>query len=288
MTLGAEDRYLAVDGVEAWKAGELEPLERALGEPLEGTILLLIARGKPPARLAEGGRGGRRGAARVRAAEAVGAAALGHGACAGVRAHARQGGGEGARRDRRPPPAAASERDRETLAGRPSARRAVRRGGPSACRRRARANRPTSLRMRSSPVTCARRSRSPSALPAADERPSKLIFPIVRRLRDVQRVSELLDAGMPEKQAQSGPQDAAVDMEADRRPGQEGRPRGARSAHRAPSRSSRSSCAEGAPASTRRPRSRSRWAEAELRPLLRTVSPRAERARARSGSCGLD
>jgi DNA polymerase-3 subunit delta len=35
-------------------------------------------------------------------------------------------------------------------------------------------------------------------LTGGDERPSKLIFPIVRRIRDVHRAAELLDAGVPE------------------------------------------------------------------------------------------
>ena len=40
-------------------------------------------------------------------------------------------------------------------------------------------------------------------LAAADEPPSKLIYAIVRRLRDTQRVAELLDAGVSEAAAQS-------------------------------------------------------------------------------------
>src|SRR3954451_12464508 len=43
------DRYLLADNVEAWKAGELDPLERELAAIPEGTVLVLIARGKPPA-----------------------------------------------------------------------------------------------------------------------------------------------------------------------------------------------------------------------------------------------
>src|SRR5207237_4064039 len=35
-------------------------------------------------------------------------------------------------------------------------------------------------------------------LTAAGEGPSRLMFPIVRRLRDVHRAAELLDAGLPE------------------------------------------------------------------------------------------
>src|ERR671938_331546 len=47
------DRYLLADNVEAWKAGELDALERELAAIPEGTVLVLIARGKPPARLAK-------------------------------------------------------------------------------------------------------------------------------------------------------------------------------------------------------------------------------------------
>jgi DNA polymerase III subunit delta len=51
LTFAAGDRYLLVDGAEAWKAGDLEPLERALAAIPEGTVLVLVARGKPLARL---------------------------------------------------------------------------------------------------------------------------------------------------------------------------------------------------------------------------------------------
>ncbi len=46
LTFAAGDRYLLADGVESWKAGDLEPLERALGEPPQDTVLVLVARGK--------------------------------------------------------------------------------------------------------------------------------------------------------------------------------------------------------------------------------------------------
>src|SRR3954468_7075096 len=51
LTFATGDRYLLVDGVEAWKAGELEPLEQALAGIPEGTVLVLVAGGKPLARL---------------------------------------------------------------------------------------------------------------------------------------------------------------------------------------------------------------------------------------------
>src|SRR5919199_1071872 len=51
LTFSSGDRYLLVDGVEAWKAGDLDPLERELAAVPEGTVLVLIARGKPLGRL---------------------------------------------------------------------------------------------------------------------------------------------------------------------------------------------------------------------------------------------
>ncbi|MDX6571168.1 MAG: polymerase subunit delta, partial [Gaiellales bacterium] len=51
LTFATGDRYLLADGVEGWKAGDLDPLEHELKSVPEGTVLVLIARGKPPARL---------------------------------------------------------------------------------------------------------------------------------------------------------------------------------------------------------------------------------------------
>src|SRR4051794_22612187 len=51
LTFAAGDRHLLVDAAEAWKAGELEPLERALDGIPEGTVLVLVVRGKPLARI---------------------------------------------------------------------------------------------------------------------------------------------------------------------------------------------------------------------------------------------
>ena len=46
-------RYLLVDDVSAWKAGELGPLEEALAEMPPDTVLVLIARGKATKQLAK-------------------------------------------------------------------------------------------------------------------------------------------------------------------------------------------------------------------------------------------
>ena len=51
LTFATGTRYLLADAVQSWKAGELEPLERALADMPPDTVLVLIARGKAPQRL---------------------------------------------------------------------------------------------------------------------------------------------------------------------------------------------------------------------------------------------
>jgi len=51
LTFATGTRYLLADAVQSWKAGDLEPLERALAEMPPDTVLVLIARGKVQARL---------------------------------------------------------------------------------------------------------------------------------------------------------------------------------------------------------------------------------------------
>lgn len=48
LTFAMGNRYVLADGVESWKAAELEPLEVALAALAPGTVLVLIARGKAP------------------------------------------------------------------------------------------------------------------------------------------------------------------------------------------------------------------------------------------------
>ncbi|HKN94591.1 MAG TPA: DNA polymerase III subunit delta [Thermoleophilaceae bacterium] len=51
LTFNPGTRYLLADSVQSWKAGDLEPLERALADMSPDTVLVLIARGKVQARL---------------------------------------------------------------------------------------------------------------------------------------------------------------------------------------------------------------------------------------------
>ena len=46
LTFDTGTRYLLVDDAGAWKAGQLEPLERSLAQPVPDTVLVLVVRGK--------------------------------------------------------------------------------------------------------------------------------------------------------------------------------------------------------------------------------------------------
>ena len=59
LTFATGTRYLLADSVQSWKAGDLEPLERALADMPPDTVLVLIARGKAPQQRLKGGREGR-------------------------------------------------------------------------------------------------------------------------------------------------------------------------------------------------------------------------------------
>ena len=60
-------------------------------------------------------------------------------------------------------------------------------------------HRPTTSRTRSWPATCARRSPSPRSSSRTASAPGRLVFPVVRRLREVHRAVALLESGMPEQ-----------------------------------------------------------------------------------------
>ena len=198
LTFASGDRYLLADGVEGWKAGDLDPLERELAAVPEGTVLVLIARGKPPARL-------------VKAVEKAG----------------------GEHREYTSPkpwqmPKWAAERAREeglNLDGE-AAKALVAVVGTRQQRLAREIERLAILAHPNTQLSADQVTRLAAgestqqvydladALVAGDIRatlafaerltsgagdpPSKLTFPIVRRLRDVHRAAELLDAGVPE------------------------------------------------------------------------------------------
>ncbi|MEA2412958.1 MAG: polymerase subunit delta [Thermoleophilaceae bacterium] len=196
------DRYLLADGIEGWKAGDLDPLEHELKAVPEGTVLVLIARGKPPARL-------------VKAVEKAG----------------------GEHREYASPkpwqmPKWAAERAREEGLNldTEAAKALVATVGPRQQRLAREIERLAILAHPRAQLSAAEVTRLAAGdapqqvydladalvagelkaglalaerLTSGEDRPSKLVYPIVRRLRDVHRAAELLDAGVPEAKVAS-------------------------------------------------------------------------------------
>jgi DNA polymerase-3 subunit delta len=202
LTFAAGDRYLLVDGAEAWKAGELEPLERALDGIPEGTVLVLVARGKPLARLGKavekaGGEQHEYGAPKpwempkwtVQRAAEEGLHLDQEAAKALVSA-------VGPRQQR-----IAREVERLAVLAYPKAQLSA-----DQVRRLASGEAQQQVYDLADALVAGDVAASlalAERLTGGDERPSKLIFPIVRRIRDVHRAAELLDAGVPESKVAS-------------------------------------------------------------------------------------
>jgi DNA polymerase-3 subunit delta len=198
LTFGEETRYLLADGVEAWKASQLEAIERELVSVPEATVLVLIARPKPAARLvkaveAAGGECRQYSAPKPwemprwvveRAAECglqldlEAAKALV--SVAGTRQHrlAR----EVERLALTAYPRTSLQADEvERLAAGSSSRQAY------------------DLADALVAGDVAASLSIAEELGGAEERPGRLVFPVVRRLREVHRAASLLDAGVPEQ-----------------------------------------------------------------------------------------
>ena len=198
LTFGTDARYYLVDNAEAWKAGDLDPLEQALADPAPDTVLVLIARGKPQQRLVKavtkGGGDVREYTAPkpwqmpnwvVERATECGLrldqeAAKALVAVVGTRQQRLQRELEKLAILAHPHTQLTAEQVERLAAGEDSTKAydladAVVAGDLEATMRLA------------------------EALCAGEDRPSKLLYPIVRRLREVYRASELLDAGMPEQ-----------------------------------------------------------------------------------------
>jgi DNA polymerase III subunit delta len=195
-------RYLLVDDIGAWKAGELAPLEQALAELPPDTVLVLVARGKSTKQLSK-------------AVEKAGGEVREYAApkpwelpkwCVG---HARELG---------------LQLDGE------AAKELVARVGTSQQRlsreleKIALALHPATNVTTADVERLAATDTAPGAYDLADalvsgdlrgtlalaerldehgERPSKLVWPIVRRLREVHQAASLLGAGMPDTQVAS-------------------------------------------------------------------------------------
>jgi DNA polymerase-3 subunit delta len=197
LTFASGDRYLLADGIEQWKAGDLDPLERELKAISEGTVLVLIARGKPPARV-------------VKAIEKAGGEHREYTApkpwhmpkWAAERARE-----EGLHLDQEASKALVAvvgtrqqrlvrEIERLAILAHPrtqlSADEVARLAAGEATEQVYDLADALVAGDVSASLALAER------LTSAGEPPTKLAWPVVRRLRDVHRVAELLDAGMPE------------------------------------------------------------------------------------------
>lgn len=193
-------RYLLVDGADAWKAGELEPLEAQLAQVPPDTVLVLLVRGKPLARLrkaVEAAGGELRDCAAPKPWELPG----------WVAARGRELGVEldneaakalvtaiGPRQQQ-----LARELEKLAIAVHPEKRLsadAVEQFGSSESTSRA-------YDLADALVACDLSSTLALAetLREQGESAGGLVYPIVRRLREVHRAATLLDAGVSEKQA---------------------------------------------------------------------------------------
>lgn len=199
LTFGEGERYLLADHADAWRAGDLEPLEGALAAPAPETVLVLIVRGKKPSqRLAKAveGAGGE-----VRAYAAPKPWELPKWAAARARERGLELDPEAAKAlvATVGPHQQRLERELEKLA---LAVHPGRRAGAAEVEELASGEVPPGVYELADAVA-ARDLRAALALTerlrGQDERPARLLYPIVRRLREIHRAARLLDAGTPEQ-----------------------------------------------------------------------------------------
>ena len=198
LTFGTEARYYLADNVEAWKAGELDPLEKALADPAPDTVLVLIARGKPQQRM-------------VKAVEKAGGEVREYTAPKPWQMPkwaAERAGEIGLRLDQEAAKALVGvvgtrqqrlQREIEKLAIMVHPRTQL---SADEVERLAAGDASMQVYDLADAVVggdVAATMRLAEGLTAGEDRPSRLLYPIVRRLRDVHRATELLDAGMPEQ-----------------------------------------------------------------------------------------
>jgi DNA polymerase-3 subunit delta len=202
LTFGTEARYYLVDNAEAWKAGDLDPLERALADPAPDTVLVMLARGKPQQRLVKAVTGAdgevreytapkpwqmpkwvveRANECGLRLDQEAAKALVG---IVGTRQQRLQREIEKLQILAHPSTQLSAEQVERLAAGEASTQvydlaDAVVAGD-------------LTMTMRLAEALC-----------AGEDRPSRLLYPIVRRLRDVHRATELLDAGVPEQKVAS-------------------------------------------------------------------------------------
>ena len=200
LTFATGTRYMLIEGVDAWKAPQLDPLERALADMPPETVLVLIARGKAQARL---GKAVEKAGGEVREYEAPNARQLGRWTIERAAEQNLAIDADGARtlvqlvgpRQQR----LAREVERLALLAHPegrlnSAQIADMATGETSLQAYELADAIVAGNERHALATA-------EALSAQGEQPHRLLYAVVRRLRDVHRAAELLDAGVRENDA---------------------------------------------------------------------------------------
>lgn len=197
LTFATGTRYLLVEDAGAWKAGELGPLTAALGAMPPDTVLVLVVRGKPLAALAK-------------AVEAAGGEVRNHPAPKPwelprwVAGRAREEGlsldAEAAQAlvDAAGPSQQRLSREIEKIAIAVHPERSA--SAEDVSELAAGSTAPKLYDLADAVVAGDRRAalRLARELEAADERPGRLVYPVVTRLREVLRIVALLEAGVAE------------------------------------------------------------------------------------------
>ena len=192
-------RYLLVDDAGCWKAGDLKPLEATLADLPPDTVLVLIVRGKPLKALrtaVEKAGGEVRDCAAPKAWE-LPKWAVERALELGLRLDSDAAKELVSRVGHQPAAAfarAGEALDRAPPVQPPRGSRRWRRSPPETARPR-----PTTWRTRWWRGTFARCLALAEQLEAHGERAGRLVYPIVRRLREVHRAASLIEAGMPEQ-----------------------------------------------------------------------------------------
>jgi DNA polymerase-3 subunit delta len=200
LTFATGTRYILIDGVDTWKPAALAPLESALADPPPETVLVMVARGKPPAplRSAVEKAGGEVADCGAPSARELGRWTLDRAAEQNLKLDV-----EGARtlislagpRQQR----IAREVERLAIYAHPETKLDAQQVAELA------AGETSSQAYELADAIVA--GDDHAALAAAErlriqgESPSKLLYTVVRRLRDVHRAADLLDAGIRENDA---------------------------------------------------------------------------------------
>ncbi|HEX6713297.1 MAG TPA: DNA polymerase III subunit delta [Thermoleophilaceae bacterium] len=200
LTFATGTRYMLIEGVETWKAAQLDPLEKALADMPPETVLVLIARGKAQARLAKAVE---KAGGEVRDYEAPNARSLGKWTIERAAEQNLKIDAEGARtlvqlvgpRQQR----LAREVERLALLAYPEGKLDARQLAEMA----AGEHELQAYELADAIVAGDQRHALAVAerLTVQGEAPGRLLYSVVRRLRDVHRAAELLDAGMTESEA---------------------------------------------------------------------------------------